>query len=339
MSQDFEFNEPQPPSEPFKPVATPPPASPQKTAAKPPATTPDPLYRSPISILGGLVITFALLGGLGFLGYDAYKNNPATPAEAPGEKPAEAPGEKPAEAPPAEAPAPATAAEPSGVLSAQVAELQAALKTATDRLDQLALKPAPDLKSVEDKLAEMAKSSDAVAGLSARVAAIDEKVGAMSKADPADPAKIDAVERKVGELASALDALKGEVAAIAASATRPAPAPDAARPPADIQAADAAMSEAVDLFRQKKYAESLERFTRLQADHPEDARVWYFSALANGLATRNWRGETERLVNLGIEKEKAGSPEASKIDAIFADLTAANGKDWLAAYRARASSR
>ena len=65
--------------------------------------------------------------------------------------------------------------------------------------------------------------------------------------------------------------------------------------------------------------------------------VWYYAALSRGLATRDWKGETERLVTQGIEREKAGKPDKAKIDAAFEDLTPETGKDWLAFYRRRAS--
>lgn len=44
-------------------------------------------------------------------------------------------------------------------------------------------------------------------------------------------------------------------------------------------------------------------------------------------------GKTAELVQTGIEREKAGTPSSSEIDAGFRDLTPATGKDWLAAYR------
>ena len=71
--------------------------------------------------------------------------------------------------------------------------------------------------------------------------------------------------------------------------------------------------------------------------HPDDARVWYYSALANGLATKQWKGETEELVNKGVDCEKSGNPAAAEIDAAFSNLTKANGQDWLAYYRKRAA--
>ena len=164
----------------------------------------------------------------------------------------------------------------------------------------------------------------------ARLDSLTQKVEAASKGEGFAPApKVDAIDKKVGDLAQAVDALKAELAG-------PEPGPDhraAPRPPrrpADVNVEGQAMEQAVDLFKQGKYAEAKDAFARLQAAYPDDARVWYFSALANGLATRDWKGESERLVKVGVAKEKAGSPDKAKIDAAFAGLTADNGKDWLA---------
>jgi hypothetical protein len=100
-------------------------------------------------------------------------------------------------------------------------------------------------------------------------------------------------------------------------------------------AQDAAMGWGVELFERGKYADSLTFFEKLQANYPDDARVWYFSALAQGFTTRDWRGQAERLAEKGIACEQAGTPGTSRIDIAFASLTVANGKEWLAAYRGR----
>jgi hypothetical protein len=92
----------------------------------------------------------------------------------------------------------------------------------------------------------------------------------------------------------------------------------------------------IDLFRQKKYDQASEAFDRLTRTIPDDARVWYFASLSRGLATRDWKGQTEKLVTEGVEREKAGTPEKSQIDSAFAELTAETGKDWLGFYRRRA---
>jgi hypothetical protein len=95
------------------------------------------------------------------------------------------------------------------------------------------------------------------------------------------------------------------------------------------------MSWGTELFERGKYADALEFFQKLQANHPDDARVWYFSALAQGFTTRDWRGQAERLAEKGIACERAGTTGTSRIDIAFASLTVANGKDWLSAYRRR----
>jgi TolA-binding protein len=92
----------------------------------------------------------------------------------------------------------------------------------------------------------------------------------------------------------------------------------------------------IELFRQKKYDQASEAFDSLTKTKPDDARVWYFAALSRGLATRDWKGQTEKLVTEGVEREKAGTPEKSQIDSAFADLTAETGRDWLAFFRRRA---
>ena len=63
--------------------------------------------------------------------------------------------------------------------------------------------------------------------------------------------------------------------------------------------------------------------------------------LAHGFTTKQWNEDgTGRLVEKGIEhREREGTPPKSVIDETFKGLTSANGKDWLASYRQRASSR
>jgi hypothetical protein len=92
----------------------------------------------------------------------------------------------------------------------------------------------------------------------------------------------------------------------------------------------------VGFFQKKNYAEASGVFSGLTKTQPDDARIWYYAALSRGLATRDWKGETERLVTQGVEREQAGKPDRARIDAAFADLTAETGKDWLAYYRRRA---
>ena len=80
-----------------------------------------------------------------------------------------------------------------------------------------------------------------------------------------------------------------------------------------------------------------EVFLILAQSYPNDARLWYFAALANGLTSGDWTGETEGLVRRGLACEQRGSPKRSDIDAQFSTLTKEQGKDWLEEWRKRAS--
>lgn len=155
-----------------------------------------------------------------------------------------------------------------------------------------------------------------------RLNALDKKVQSMTKPDGPDAnARIDAIEKRVGDLAGSLEAAKAELAA--------------RNTPAAVASNE--LDQAIDLFKKGKFADAKDAFTKLETVTPDDARVWYFAALANGLATSNWKGESERLVTEGMAREKAGKPDKAKIDAAFSNLIAATGKDWLAYYRGRAA--
>jgi hypothetical protein len=102
---------------------------------------------------------------------------------------------------------------------------------------------------------------------------------------------------------------------------------------------DAAWAQAVALFRTGHYSEARNVFRLLQVTRPDDARVWYYSALAIGLTTGDWSRSARELAEHGVECERAGTPERNQIDAAFSGLTDAQGRIWLREYRAKASVR
>ena len=245
----------------------------------------------------------------------------------------------------AEAPAPdaakAATAPPADGVKSEVDRLKAEIMELTKKLEDHPAPPdpMPQLKALEDKIAEMGKT---IGDMPARLDSLNSKLEVVSKGEGLAPApKVDAIDKKVGDLAVALEAIKADLSAKPAATTAttptPTPAPTTTTTAAATETADQAMEPAVDLFKQGKYAEANAAFAKLQAAYPDDARVWYFSALSNGLATRNWKGESEKLVATGMAKEKAGTPDKAKIDAAFGDLTTLSGKDWLAFYRNRAA--
>ncbi len=205
-----------------------------------------------------------------------------------------------------------------------------ALRADVDKLAKKEDRPdaAAEVKPLRDKVEDLSRT---VANLPARLDSLGQKVETVSKVEAQAPSpRIEALEKRVGDLAQAVDAFRGEVAARPGTPRTP--------PPARL-GGESGMSSAVAFFKQGKYDEAQAALGRLQKAEPDDARVWYYSALAHGLATRQWVGETDRLVKVGLDREKAGTPDAAAIDAAFADLTPNTGKDWLAGYRKRLAPR
>jgi hypothetical protein len=102
---------------------------------------------------------------------------------------------------------------------------------------------------------------------------------------------------------------------------------------------DATLKLAMGLFRERHYSQACEVLLRLRRERPSDARVWYYSALANGLATGDWGNKTKRLVERGIACEQAGQPSREQIDMSLSNLASDLGKEWLAEQRRQISVR
>jgi tetratricopeptide (TPR) repeat protein len=226
---------------------------------------------------------------------------------------------------PAAEPAAAEPAESVKALQGEVEGLKAELKVAHERIEGM---PKLDLGPINSKIDELARSTGSLAGLTRKLASLDEHIGTLDKSLAAQRDDIDALKSEVKKV--------GEQAATAAKPDSTATA--TAAKPEDVNLADTSMEEGVDLFKAGKYKEASDVFKKLTETHPNDARVWYYAALSRGSATNQWTGETTRLVEKGVEREKAGSPESSKIDAVFTGLNAAF-KPWLDTYRKSAKPR
>ena len=231
---------------------------------------------------------------------------------------------KPAEAPAAAATAarasrkprspprpPPTRRPTTQVPQGEIDGLKADLKTLQDRIEALP-KPAPppDLEPLNSKIADLSKDTESLAVL---------------------PKKVDDLDQRLGSFDKTLVALRGEIDTFKNEVKKPvepaATTPEPAKPD-DTKVADAALDQGAGLFKAGKYKEASDAFQKLTESSPNDARVWYFAALSRGSATNQWTGETTRLVEKGVELEKAGSPDSAKIDAAFAELNPAF-KPWL----------
>jgi hypothetical protein len=177
--------------------------------------------------------------------------------------------------------------------------MSAQLKALQVKLEALPKpEPVPDLKPIEGKLDDLKKSLAMVGPLTEKVGVLDDSV------------------KKVNDEVSGLTT---EIKKLAAG-----PAPAEKGP---------TFSEGVELFKARKFKEAADLFKKLEATSPDDARVYYYEAFANALATKDWNGaETARLGTKGATLEKAGTTKPDDVNAAFADLPASL-KPWLTHFR------
>jgi TolA-binding protein len=204
------------------------------------------------------------------------------------------------------------------------------------RVDQL---PKPitqtDLEPLKQQLS-------ALEDLPGKVATLDKRVNAL-------PAKIDEDGRKITMMMADIDGVRKELSSLHTDlGTTLKPDKTSAKSdkmlgqtsheiPYELEPSqNVSLRSGIDLFQKKSYDRASAYFEGMTKAKPADARVWYFAALSRGLATRDWKGETERLVNEGVDREKAGTPKKAEIDSAFADLTTETGKEWLDFFRSRA---
>ena len=227
-------------------------------------------------------------------------------------------------------------------MSQQIGEVSQRLDQLRSRVEELPKpEPPPDLGPLEKK--------------AARVGEFGQRLEAIGKKLDPIPGDLARSERRIAELDAKLDGLRKEMLAVhdrlrarrnREGSSSPGPG-GATRPRAEIalpthetgEPAGPFLEPGVKLFRAGRYQEADKTFKDLLEARPEDARVWYLAALAHGLATGEWRGETERLVQQGVAREKAGTPQKPLIDSALDGLTRETGKEWLEFYRHRAETR
>jgi TolA-binding protein len=186
----------------------------------------------------------------------------------------------------------------------------------------------PDLSPLQTRIDDLVKESQRLSPLPATFESLRQRVDALDKGLNA-------------ALDKGLNALRTEVAAVpkqldaSLNALKDAMVPRSA--PAQLSPADIARGLGAALFREGKYPAAREVFLILVQNNPNDARLWYFAALANGLTSGNWAGDSEGMVRRGLACEQRGMPKHSDIDAEFSTLTKEQGKDWLEQWRNTAS--
>lgn len=208
-----------------------------------------------------------------------------------------------------------------GTLGRELARVEGRLNTRTEPAPAVHAPPAaaapPDLAPLQTRLDDLVKESRKLAPMPAAFEALRRRLDAVDKGLNALQADVAAVPK---QLDASLMALK------AAMESRP-PAPEPVNP------ADLGRDLGAALFRQGKYPAAREVFLTVGQNYPNDARLWYYAALASGLTSGDWTGESVVLVRRGIACEQKGSPKGPEIDAQFAALTKEQGKEWLDEWR------
>jgi len=251
------------------------------------------------------------------------------------------------------------------LLGSEIDALKSKAVAFAERLDQIQKRfdefpepPAPpDLTPLQRQLDDLSKATRGIPGLSESLGSLDARIAALEKGQKSLRDEFAAASRSDSSI---------EPAKLAVSVTTP-PSLEASPTPSDpsttqpplsetdrrdpslplvqpIDQLEDPMTNGADLFRQGRYQEALAVFSQLEKTDPDDARVWYFAALSRGFATRQWTGETLRLVQKGVACEKAGNPTSAEIDAVLRGLSGENvksdnGRKWLEFYRQNAKTR
>jgi TolA-binding protein len=202
-----------------------------------------------------------------------------------------------------------------GTLGRELARLEGRLNARTN-----APPAPPDLAPLRTRIDDLVKESQRLSPLPATFESLRQRVDALDKGLNALRTEVAAVPK---QLDASLNALKDAMVSRSA--------------PDQVSPADIARDLGAALFREGKYPAAREVFLTLVQNYPNDARLWYFAALANGLTSGDWTGESEGMLRRGLACEQRGRPKRSDIDAQFSTLTKEQGKHWLEEWRKRAS--
>jgi tetratricopeptide (TPR) repeat protein len=187
------------------------------------------------------------------------------------------------------------------------------------RLDALPKpEPQPDLGPLRTRIETLAQETARLAAVPESVRKLEERIGALDEG-------LGTIRNDLGALGDRVKTIEARAAA-AAVAAKPDPA----------KLAEQARERGLALYREGKFVEARAAFLNGAESNPKDARLWYFAALANGFATGDWGGETERLVRRGIDAEKGNATPRTEIDAALSGVPEEGGGRWLREWRQRA---
>jgi hypothetical protein len=222
-----------------------------------------------------------------------------------------------------------SSAEDADTLKKQIMDLMQRVDRLGERVDRMTRprdETPPVLHTLQIKIGELAREMDEVAALPARFRHLENR--------------IETVQEDLKILRARVEAQQGGVSAGGPPGlTLPRGTGALAAPEGgNTSGEDPTMELGISLLERGQYASAREVFQRLQLAQPKDARVWYLSAMAEGLTSGNWDGTAKKLAEKGLERERAGTPPAARIDAALATRTPIRGEDWIASLRRRVLS-
>jgi TolA-binding protein len=226
------------------------------------------------------------------------------------------------------------------ILSEQCDRLSDQNKQLQQRMDSLTkTSRPPDLASIEEKVARIGQISQQVEAIGKQVDPLHEQLVQYEKKVTDLDAKLDEHRREVSGTHEPPSSGRGPEDRSSGNEGTPTVGRNTG-PVAESETAENAtgpgLESGISLFREKRYSEAYTIFRRLLQSRQDDARLWYYAALAYGLASNDWGRMTQSMAEEGVFHEKAGQPRRSVIDSAFAGLSRATGKEWLASYRQRA---
>ena len=181
------------------------------------------------------------------------------------------------------------------------------------------------INDLEKHMTRINKRIDEIRDPSSELSALQTRVSELAEATENSSSGNDTrpLADRVESLDTSLKSLRNEVLSLQTTTSKPpsqgaATGPEtirrvAARPSLeDVNVDGEAFGQGVELFQKSRYDDALNLFSRMEQTHPNDARVWYFAALSNGLATGKWDGKTAELVQKGIERRRPAPPRPAR---------------------------
>lgn len=221
-----------------------------------------------------------------------------------------------------------TSAEDADTLKRQIMDLMQRVDRLGERVDRMSRpkdETPPVLHTLQIKVRELAREMDDLASLPAQVRHYDNR--------------LETLQEDLKTLRARIESMQGgSVAGTTPGVTLPSGKSAHGSVGESGSSTNPTLDLGIGLLERGEYATAREIFLRLQAAQPDDARVWYLSALAEGLTKGNWQGEPQRLAEKGLECERAGNPPTADIDAALATHTPIKGEDWIASLRRRVLS-